>query len=417
MKIKLSAKNLILFQVIYNLIIKFFITDLHFPGLLNYGTDVINLLLFYCVLRKDEYTLKNHNLLPLKIVALLWLEGSISFILNVSSPLLYIWSLRNVYRFYVFFYCCIRTLKVKDIVTVFDILEKFLFINGVVCLFEYFVRGVDYDFLGGLFGNGIAGGNGPLNVLMFIVCSYVIFEYMNKSKSIIELACVIGICLFIAVVGEIKFFFFELILIVIYYVVVVKKNLKMVMFCLAAIVAGIVAMSVYVKIYPNNAGFLSLSFIQDYGLERTYGSSTDINRLSAISYIRDNIFKNDFLKTWLGIGMGNGETAQFSFLTSPFFAEYGDRIKYNWFSHAFMFVENGYIGVALYFGFFISVFWHSLKKIKENKWMQLCTLIIIEVIILVVYNQTLRVETMGYILFLIISMPYLKQNENERVVN
>lgn len=414
MKIKVSAKRLIYLQIIYNLIIKFLITDFHFPSLLNYGTDVINLLLFFEVWRNDGYGFKKKTVFPIWFALLLFAEGTISFLLDFSSPMLYVWSIRNVYRFFIFFYCCVRTLRCEDIPFIFSIFEKALIINGIVCIYEYFVRGINYDFLGGLFGNGVSGGNGPLNALMFIVCAYVIIEYVNKNKSIGELLIVLGICLFIAVVGELKFFFFELIIIIIYILAFVSKNFKMLVFVFTAIVVGIIAVNLYGKLYPNNAGFLSLDFIRDYAFERSYGSSTDINRLTAVQYIKDNIFKGNLKKIWIGLGIGNGETSQYSFLTSSFYSFYGDRIKYSWFSHAFMFVENGYIGLSLYFAFFVSIYIRAFRNMRNNKWMQLCSLIVLESIILIVYNQTLRIESMGYAMFLILAMPYLREGRGIR---
>lgn len=413
MKVKVSARSFIYLQIIYNFVIKFFITDLHFPSLLNYGTDAINLLLFFLVIKHDGFVLVKRTAFPLRVALLLLLEGSISFLLDFSSPLLFVWSLRNIYRFFIFFYCCIRTLDMTDVPKVFNICEKALIINGILCIYEYFARGIKYDFLGGLFGNGVTGGNGPLNALMVVVCAYVIVEYVNKNKKLGELLIIVGTCLFISVIGELKFFFFELIFIVIFTFTFVTKNFKMLVFTFVAFVAGVFAVNLYVKLYPNNAGFLSLSFIQDYAFERTYGSSTDINRLTAIQYIQDNFFKGNIKRNLLGLGMGNGETAQYSFLTSDFYSLYGSRVKYNWFSHAFMYVENGIIGLVLYFSFFALIFIKAFLKRKNDKWMQLCSLLTLEVIILVVYNQTLRVESMGYMLFLVLAMPYLKSGVQE----
>lgn len=176
MVLKISAKQLIYIQIIYNCIAKFLITDIHFPSMINYITDIINVCLLYLVLRKNQGIIKGKVVEPLFLVVCLLLVSTISFLLDFTSPFLYLWSFRNIYRFFVFFYCCTQILVMEDYYRILDILEKIFIVNVVVCLYEYMVRGIKYDYLGGLFGNGTTGGNGPLNALMIIVSTYVIIE-------------------------------------------------------------------------------------------------------------------------------------------------------------------------------------------------------------------------------------------------
>lgn len=413
MSVKINGKNLIYLQIIYNCFAKYLIVDLGLPSLLNYVTDLITLLLFCVTLKKLNFHIPRRNI-AINLSILLLLCMTLSFIVDISSIGLYVWSLRNIFRFYVFFFACIYCLEEQDIIKIFEILEKILIINFAICGYEYFIEGMNYDFLGGSFGNGVAGGNGPLNLLMIIVSGYVLIQYVYKNKSLREVLGIIVGCLAIAAVAELKVYFFEIIIAVIFVVGFVKHDLKMLATVFLLCCFGLAAIGVYNKLYPNNAGFLSSEYIIDYVLTRTYGSSTDINRLTAISIISDRCFQGRLKPTWFGLGLGNGTTAQFGFLKSPFYLQYGDRLKYTWFTHAYMFVEGGYVGLVLYFAFFVSIAVKALVQSKNNMIMQLCLFCTLFSIIMVVYNQTMQVETMGYTMFALLAIPYIQVHSRTR---
>lgn len=406
---KLNLKSLIYIQIIYNCVIKFFITDLHFPSFFNYVTDAITIIILLFLVKSQNYKIK--KIPPLIFAVLLFGVNTISFILDLSSPLLFLWGFRNIYRFFLFFYCSVIILDQKDILNIFEILEKILLINFAVCIFEFLVKHVDYDFLGGLFGNGIEGGNAPLNILMILVSSYVVVMYLYKKKPLHEVLFISILCFAIAIVAEMKIFFFEYIILFICTMLFIKKNWKIVLFAIIVIFIGAVAANTYGKMYSNNMNFLSWEFIKDYAFERTYGGATDINRLSAISIINERIFEDNVKYQWIGLGMGNAETGAYSFITSSFYDLYGERIKYNWFSHAFMYVESGYIGLLLYSLFFIKIFIDSVKRRKEDVIFQLSIIVSTICIMMIVYNNTLRVESMGYTLFALLTIPYLKKGK------
>lgn len=410
---KFNSKSLIYFQIIYNCVIKFFIIDLGLPSILNYVTDLVTAYLFFEAYRSRKNGVKI-RVNPLIIVIVMLIVSTLSFLSDFSSPLLYIWSFRNVYRFFAFFYACIYLLEIEDIYKIFNILEKIFIANVVVCIYEYFVRGIKFDFLGGLFGNGVTGGNGPLNALMVVVSVYVIIEYLNHKKKLIEVLFIIACCLLISAIAELKFYFFELILLAAIILIFIKRNFKMLSTVVLVCIVGSVAMSIYSQLYPNSSDFLSLEFIQKYTADSTYGEATDINRLSAIGVIEERFFKDNWKYSMFGLGMGNGETAQFSLLVSDFYRAYGNRIKYNWFSHVFTFVEGGYIGLILYASFFVVILIKNIRMIKNNELGQIGMLCSVICIALLVYNQTLRVETMGYTMFFTLAIPYIQERISKR---
>ena len=103
MSVKINCKNLIFLQIIYNCFVKYLIVDLGLPSLLNYFTDLITLLLFYMTLKKLNFHIPRKNN-AINVSLLLLLCMTLSFIADISSISLYVWSLRNIFRFYVFFF-------------------------------------------------------------------------------------------------------------------------------------------------------------------------------------------------------------------------------------------------------------------------------------------------------------------------
>lgn len=414
MNFKISAKTFIYCQIVYNCIIKFFVIDLHFPSAFNYVSDILTIAALFMVLKKNHFGIHRRSpYAPIRFATLLLFVATLSAFLNANfSPILYIWSLRNNYRIFIFFYCCCEALGEEDIHNIFKILEKILYMNIVVCVYEYFIRGMEYDFLGGLFGNGIQGGNGPLNALMIIVCAYLIVEFINKNKSIWNLLFGIGGCLFIATVGELKVFYFEIVLLVVLICVFVTHNIRMAVFITAIIVIGVIGMGFYVKLYPHRAGFLSLAYIQDYSKNNSYGVSTEINRLTAINIIGTNYFDLNWKKLLFGLGMGNGEfSSQYSFLTSEFYRMYSSRLRYDWFVHSFMFVESGYIGLTLYILSYISVMVKAWWDRKDNMINQIAMISIAFLVIMIFYNQVLRIESVCYMAAFVMAIPYINAKD------
>ena len=408
--IKINLKSLIYIQIIYNCFIKFFVVDIGIPSFFNYVTDIITAFLLLMLVKSQNYKIKKVK--PLIYAVVLLLLNIVSFVLDFSSPILFIWGFRNIYRFYIFFYTCYFILDYEDVFKIFEILEKILIINFFVCAFEYFIRHIDYDFLGGLFGNGVEGGNAPLNILMILVSGYVVLMYLYKKKSLNEVIFISVSCFAIAIVAEMKMFFFEYIVLFICVMLFIKKDLKIVIFSLSVIIIGVIAASAYGKMYSNNLNFLSIDFIKDYAFERTYGGATDINRLSAISIINERIYDSNLKYRLIGMGLGNAETGAYSFITSSFYNMYGERIKYNWFSHAFMYVESGYIGLLLYVMFFIRILRDSIKRRQEGIIYQLSIIVSAICLMMIIYNNTLRVESMGYTLFALLTIPYLKKGDS-----
>ena len=411
MVIKNIPQKLIYFQIFYNCFIKFLITDFHLPSALNYVTDLITLALVYIIFTQHSSKITLGNNATIVFAGILLLIGTLSAIMspNSSTPL-YLWSFRNNFRLFVFFYCCCKILTPQDVKNLLEALLYFLYANIIVCMFEYFVKHIDYDFLGGLYGNGIRGGNGPLNSLLIVTIAYLIIEYINKNKSVWHLLFGVSGSLFVATVAELKFFYFEIMLLIVLICVFVTKNFRMAVFVSIITIVGIIGLYFYIKLYPNRANFFTVGFVKQYSLKETYGTSSKMNRLNAISYINTYYFNGNLKKFLFGLGMGNGEmSSQFSFLTSSFYNKYGRILRYDWFSQSFLFVEFGIVGLIVYTCSIISSGLKSFKSREENSYMQTAFISAIFIVLTIFYNQSLRIESFCYTAAFLIAIPYIHQ--------
>lgn len=123
--------------------------------------------------------------------------------------------------------------------------------------------------------------------------------------------------------------------------------------------------------------------------------------MKAISYVQTRFFHNDVIKNWIGIGLGNAEQSQFSFLQSPFFLQY-ERTRYNWFTLPFVMVETGLIGVVIFIYPYIYALIELILKVKKEPSTIIAIALLSTVPLLYIYNLTLRTE-IGYLFVYLIA--------------
>ena len=113
------------------------------------------------------------------------------------------------------------------------------------------------------------------------------------------------------------------------------------------------------------------------------------------------------------LGLGNCDSSSLSMFNTPFFESH-QTVHYSYFSYAFLFLETGFVGLALYASFFVASFFVSrkLKKLEMADEFACQMSIILSVIslILLVYNSSLRME-IGFMLFFVLALPIISANE------
>lgn len=379
---------------------------LSLPSFLKYSADLAWVGLFcFMVFRRNINVDK--KALPLLItVTVFFIYCLTLYLLNYQSIIYFLWGMRNNFRFYVFFFAIVLYLSERDAEKCFKIFDVLFWVNAPIMLIQYFAFGYKQDYLSGIFGVEI-GGNAVTIIFFTIVLSRSILKYMEKKESFAFCASKCAVALFLATLAELKFFFVFFIIIMIMSAFLTAFSWRKVfIFILGAIVVSI-ASAVLVSLFGFE-DFLSLEKIWESATKEHYSSDKTVNRLSAIPSLARMIVPD--IKTRLfGMGLGNCDTSSFAICNTPFYQTYG-HLRYSYFSAAFLFLEVGFIGLALYAAFFVIAFVLIRKRTKQGLCNELHgkTALIMAVLsmILVVYNASLRTEW-GYIAFFVLALPFI----------
>jgi hypothetical protein len=139
-----------------------------------------------------------------------------------------------------------------------------------------------------------------------------------------------------------------------------------------------------------------------------YSNAFNLNRLTALQTIQ-NIFFDGPFQNLFGIGMGNAEISQFPLFTSSIYSLYGRYLNYSWFSHAFLFIEGGWFGLASYSLFFITIFlscfFSTIKNNYKSIYHGISATMALLCLLQIIYNSSLRTEA-GYLVFFVLAVPF-----------
>lgn len=401
---------LIYLQLLYCCTIEFFISYLHLPGAMRYVMDVINIVIFVMAIFKLRERKHCNYLIPVLIsIGIFFLITFVSLGINTQPIYLYIWGLRNIFRFYCFFFGCVMFLEKKDITRIIDIFAVLLGINALFCTYQYFVQGYRMDYNGGLFGVAL-GCNANMNLFITQLTIVATLMYQYKKKKFWYSAYIIGLSLYIAALSELKMFFFELPIILLVAFLLSKPNKRTIGILLTSFFGVFIMAKFFLYLYPSWKGIFQLDNLLDYSIKVSYGSSEGaLNRIIGVQYVYNN-YLNTIPTKLLGLGMG--ATDYSSYFMSDFYSQH-TILHYTWFSHIWMMLENGILGLLGYLGIFGVIAIQGLrfaKKSMEGKEWYLVTVISsIISIVYFIYNPSLRVE-IAYVLqfYLAIAFIYAK---------
>ena len=408
-KIPLRRNFIINIQIVFVCFMWMAISMFHLPSVITYVTDILLVLsLFFC-LKKVSWKIKKTNYLLLYIIILMIITNTlIGAIVNGVSPLLYIWGFRNSMRFYLFFVVCTVLLRTKDIYGIIKLLKVFFWINVLVCSYQYFVLHLFGDYIGGIFGT-IQGCNGYLNVSLMINWAIILGEYSQKKVSLIKLVVVAITCAYVASIAELKVVYIEMIIMVGVCFLMMKPSLKTLGLIICLIFGSIIGIKILITVSPE-----SLELIFDvesrtrYLAGNGYTNSGDLNRFTALSSIHEMFFKDSFVGNLFGFGMGNCDTSSYTCLQSDFFIKY-EYLHYRWFSHAWIYLEQGILGILGSISFFVSMI---ILLIKDKRYTEMkewhISVIIISVfsMINIIYNSAIQTEA-SYLLAFACAIPFV----------
>ena len=406
------ARILTLFLPFYMMTINVVCKIFSIPKVIRNVSDIIIVfLLVYLLLNLKKLWNHKYIKLPLIIFIVLIVHTVIGFFVNWYSPFLYIFGARNIFRFFILFFCSIVCLEKKDVNSIIKILFGLFFVNVLIVFIQYAFFDKFGDSIGGTFTLERTGGNAGLILLSLLVCSLGFTAYLNKKISLCVLIPVVVGSFMIAIFAEIKVFFVLFPLVLIGAIILNDFNKKTILICLISVVVLLLGIFSLKYIDEGTYNMLNLKDMFNYVASNDYGysSENDISRFRAFEQINSLFFKKNVKYYLWGMGLGNCDVSSASIFSSPFSEQYG-YLHYLWFLHSMLYIETGIIGYILFLLFLVSIIvcCFKLKKSEdENKYVNNSTIIISAIcIIMTVYNSSLRLD-ISYFVYTFLSLPFV----------
>lgn len=431
MIIKISPKQLIYFQIVFN----FTYNTLQIFNInstpLYYITHVVTLgLAVFLLLFKKDNSKKGKEMKTEYIIVLLYLVITIlgififpifySDILFNQSIVGYIKGFLNFYRTFIFYFACVYYLDYKDVGKIYKWYTKLFVFNVFLCAIEFLILGCKWDYLGGSFGIQ-QGCNAGLNICLCITVSIMTIKYLNKKMSLRLYLLVDIVAIAICAIAELKLFYFEFAIIIVVALLLEKKNVNSVKLIVGSIGILTVGLIILGILFPDQlAFFLNPDSFADYASDSYEGRS--LGRLSMFLQLEEDIFKLYPVARFFGFGVG-----AFDPTTSGYIAQKFLYLKAPWFGNATIVLNFGYVGLVAFYVFLIVPLikaWNLRKSVKNVEIRMYLTHTIIMVIIMLItlwYNNTMTTNRTLYPLIFFLVLPtliriHLKKTEEQKKV-
>lgn len=384
---------------------------LRLPDEIKFLADVVLIMLLVKMFMVSRDISITKQFIPfLIIIGAFFTYVTVTYFLNYKSIFYYIWGARNYFRFYVAFIAYVFFLKWSDIKNWLKLLDWIYVLNFFVVIVE-FVLGFRQDYLGGLFGVQ-KGCNGGLLVFLTVVLAKAVLGFMRNEESTAKCLLFAFMGLLIATLSELKIFFIIFIAIVLLAMLMTKSSVKKTVFFSLCVLMIVAFSSLLSLMYDEFSDFLSLDKLWEALLNPNYATKEDIGRFTAIPTISE-YFLTSLPDKLFGIGLGNADTSSLAAFNTPFYEMYGS-LHYAIFSHSFLYLETGIIGLLVYSSFFVTSFVAALKLYKSKKAdecvCQLTMMFSVMCVIFMFYNVALRSETAAYLAFFVLALPLISSN-------
>ena len=369
------------------------------------------LVLLLLKLFSQRFTKIDNYLMPfVVIVGLFFFITLVGYLFNYQSVFYYLWGLRNNIRMFVAFFAFAYLADWEDAKGWIKALDVLFVINFAVVILQYF-SGYGQDYIGGIFGTS-KGCNGSLLIFLCIVFAKTILSFMRGEEKMSKCIFVSVASLLVSTLSELKMFFILFILILFMASFMTAHSIKKTLFFAFGAVLIVLFSTLLTVLYKDFTDFLSFDSLIKALTDTGYATDEDIGRFTALPVISQR-FLPGFFRKLFGLGLGNCDSSSLSMFNTPFFESH-QTVHYSYFSYAFLFLETGFVGLALYASFFVASFFVSrkLKKLEMADEFACQMSIILSVIslILLVYNSSLRME-IGFMLFFVLALPIISANE------
>lgn len=415
-RVKRSSINFVYLELFYVLIV-FFLRDVTgLPSAITYITDILMVGGFLmCLGRIRRSVEKGRARTQIRIIAAILIAICISSLINFVNPVHFIWGFRNNFRFFIFWLSCVVLLEKEDVNKILKLFNKFFWLNIIIISIQYFYFDIKQDFLGGLFGTA-RGCNAYAIILCCIILCYNASRYFSSQLSLTKFLFYCVAVFYWAALAELKVLYVEAVVIVVVAILFQKPSIKTMSLMCAVGIAVVIGYYLLLKVFPGAAEMLfDIDSLDRYLSGDGYTSSGDLNRFTAVFEIQSMFFSRDIFHTLFGFGLGSCDMASFDFLVSDFFRQYG-YLNYRWFTHAWVYLEQGAIGLGLLLLFILSIFFHCFRKRKSmnRKYYLITALFTVTVLIGVIYNSALELEA-SYMIAFMLAIPFIinkKQTAN-----
>ncbi len=388
-----------------------FLTELlPIPDAIKFLCDVFLVLLLLKLFSQRFTKIDNYSMPFVVIVGLFFFITLVGYLFNYQSVFYYLWGLRNNIRMFVAFFAFAYLADWEDAKGWIKALDVLFVINFAVVILQYF-SGYGQDYIGGIFGTS-KGCNGSLLIFLCIVFAKTILSFMRGEEKMSKCIFVSVASLLVSTLSELKMFFILFILILFMASFMTAHSIKKTLFFALGAVLVVLFGTLLTVLYKDFTDFLSFDSLIKALTDTGYATDEDIGRFTALPVISQR-FLPGFFKKLFGLGLGNCDSSSLSMFNTPFFESH-QTVHYSYFSYAFLFLETGFVGLALYASFFVASFFVSrkLKKLEMADEFACQMSIILSVIslILLVYNSSLRME-IGFMLFFVLALPIISANE------
>lgn len=388
-----------------------FLTELlPIPDAIKFLCDGFLVLLLLKLFSQRFTKIDNYSMPFVVIVALFFFITLVGYLFNYQSVFYYLWGLRNNIRMFVAFFAFAYLADWEDAKGWIKALDVLFVINFAVVILQYF-SGYGQDYIGGIFGTS-KGCNGSLLIFLCIVFAKTILSFMRGEEKMSKCIFVSVASLLVSTLSELKMFFILFILILFMASFMTAHSIKKTLFFAFGAVLIVLFSTLLTVLYKDFTDFLSFDSLIKALTDTGYATDEDIGRFTALPVISQR-FLPGFFRKLFGLGLGNCDSSSLSMFNTPFFESH-QTVHYSYFSYAFLFLETGFVGLALYASFFVASFFVSrkLKKLEMADEFACQMSIILSVIslILLVYNSSLRME-IGFMLFFVLALPIISANE------
>lgn len=388
-----------------------FLTELlPIPDAIKFLCDGFLVLLLLKLFSQRFTKIDNYSMPFVVIVGLFFFITLVGYLFNYQSVFYYLWGLRNNIRMFVAFFAFAYLADWEDAKGWIKALDVLFVINFAVVILQYF-SGYGQDYIGGIFGTS-KGCNGSLLIFLCIVFAKTILSFMRGEEKMSKCIFVSVASLLVSTLSELKMFFILFILILFMASFMTAHSIKKTLFFAFGAVLVVLFGTLLTVLYKDFTDFLSFDSLIKALTDTGYATDEDIGRFTALPVISQR-FLPGFFKKLFGLGLGNCDSSSLSMFNTPFFESH-QTVHYSYFSYAFLFLETGFVGLALYASFFVASFFVSrkLKKLEMADEFACQMSIIFSVIslILLVYNSSLRME-IGFMLFFVLALPIISANE------